>query len=795
VTSAPLAPGVPLPARRDDLRVEVGAGGKHVVKDLRSGEFFLLGEQECFLLLRLDGRSDAAAVRAAFEERFSEPLSDEDLQAFLESAREQRMLVGAEAPPRARTNVLYWRKRLWDPDRLFSRLEPRLRFLWTPAFAVLSGIAVLLAAAVLFANRDDVARSVADALRWESVVLGWFVLGACGVLHECAHGLTCRHHGGEVREVGVLFLYFMPCFYCNVSDAWLFRERSKRMAVMLAGVVADLVVWAAAVLLWRVAEPGTLPHRAAFLVLAVEGVGTLFNLIPLLKLDGYYLLSDWLEVPNLRQRSFDRIASHARRVLWGAPPPEPDPRGALLTGFGLASWAFSLGFLAVSLAIFARWSRDLVGPAGLVLTAALVAPSVVLFVRGLCAGEVVEMIRKRHLRTAVWLVLLGGVAAALRHVEVAEVAGGPFVVRPAVREEVRASVAGVLRVVHVAEGDRVAAGDPIARIEVVDLDCRLEEGRAELREAQALLRVLETGTRPEEVAEQRSRVAQAERWVERARADLDRMRGALREELAAADALLSEAELQREGSEAGYSRYKKLEGSKAVSGDDLEKADLARRVAGSRLSHALAERRRLETRGTIDEEEELSRREKDLADERARLERMEARKSPDEVAAQRARIERLEVEVRRLRRVEERLDVRAGVGGVVVTPRLRERAGERIAEGDPICVIEEPSSRHAEVELSEQDVREVAVGQRVTLKARALPYETIEGRVTDIAAAATKTDGRAQGTLVVRVALERDVPALRTSMGGHARIHLGRRSLGGLLVDKARRLLRTEFWW
>ena len=146
----------------------------------------------------------------------------------------------------------------------------------------------------------------------------------------------------EVHEIGFLLMFFMPCFYCNVSDAWLFKEKSKRRWVSFAGGYFELFIWALAVFVWRLTPLGSLPNYLAFIVLTACGVQTLFNFNPLLKLDGYYLLSDWLEVPNLQQRALGFLKSHLRWLLWGAPPPNLgwqgcDSRGTrrLLLGFGL----------------------------------------------------------------------------------------------------------------------------------------------------------------------------------------------------------------------------------------------------------------------------------------------------------------------------------------------------------------------------------------------------------------------------------------------------------------------------
>lgn len=140
-------------------------------------------------------------------------------------------------------------------------------------------------------------------------------------------------------------------------------------------------------------------------------------------------------------------------------------------------------------------------------------------------------------------------------------------------------------------------------------------------------------------------------------------------------------------------------------------------------------------------------------------------------------------------------EVRTTVAGIVVTPRLREKAGGYIREGDLICVVEDPSRQQAEIALEEEKVRGIEPGQSVRFKARALPFENLEGRVTGIAPCAAREDTRAQGTVIVHCSMDGALPVLRTSMSGYARIYTGRRSLGGILLNRAMRLFRTEFWW
>src|SRR5262245_23848349 len=203
----------PLPCRRPELLVRpLGEDGRHVVKDPRTGEYLQLGAQEHFLLHELDGRHDGATVCAAFEARFGQPLSADDLGEFVELARVQGWVQdasGVASAPRSpkRQSILYWRKALFDPDRFFTWLEPKTRFFWSRPFLLASVGCILFAAVLVGTNPAGLAASFRHALRWETAVLAWLTLLVVTTLHEFAHGLTCKRHGGEVHEIGFLLLF------------------------------------------------------------------------------------------------------------------------------------------------------------------------------------------------------------------------------------------------------------------------------------------------------------------------------------------------------------------------------------------------------------------------------------------------------------------------------------------------------------------------------------------------------------------------------------------------------------
>src|SRR6185369_5850706 len=148
------------------------------------------------------------------------------------------------------------------------------------------------------------------------VLLSYACFTGTAIVHEFGHGLTCKRFGGEVHEIGAMLLYFTPAFYCNVSDAWSLEKRSHRMWVTFAGGWIQLWCAFIATLIWRLTESGTFTNTAALFTAALGGAfSLLFNYNPLIPLDGYYALIDWLQIPNLRTRAFAYVGARIRKDL------------------------------------------------------------------------------------------------------------------------------------------------------------------------------------------------------------------------------------------------------------------------------------------------------------------------------------------------------------------------------------------------------------------------------------------------------------------------------------------------
>src|SRR5262249_10178395 len=154
----------------------------------------------------------------------------------------------------------------------------------------------------------------------------WIALGGVKIIHEFGHGLSCRAFGGEVHEMGALFLCLSPCLYCNVSDSWTLANKWHRIIISAAGIWVELVIAALATFVWWNTSSDQWINQISLSLMIVCSISTVvFNANPLMRYDGYYVLADWIEIPNLRERCNRYLMRLAQEPCLGMEnlPPEP----------------------------------------------------------------------------------------------------------------------------------------------------------------------------------------------------------------------------------------------------------------------------------------------------------------------------------------------------------------------------------------------------------------------------------------------------------------------------------------
>ena len=492
-----------LPRLRPDLTiVEQLFKGEtsFVVKDPTTRKYFRFGAVEIAVMRCFDGRRSPDEIARVLSEQgmkvparavegFARKLSSigvlertlvERTTLELERLRAERRK--RRQPRLFRGELLRMRWSMGDPDQAFNRILPTIRWCFTPAFLAASVLTFVAYFGVLASRWNEFSSTVTQLysfanLTFGAVIVLWFTALGVILIHELGHAFTCKYFGGEVHEMGFMLVYFQPAFYCNVNDAWSFPEIRSRLWVTAAGGWIQFVVAGIAALVWAIARPGTLVAEIAVAAMLVGGATTLLtNMNPLIPLDGYFALSDWLEIPNLRQRAQAYVGWWVRRHLLRLDMPEPsvserDKRVFLIYGT-LAVCYVALLFGLIGMLVVG-WARAALGALGVVIAlAAIVAMarhsivewtrSVALAVRTRRAERGRRRTWKRIALVSTTVVVIAGIVMAIIPWNIS--ATGRFVVAPVRTFDLVAPDSGILAEVFVREGTRVPGGAPIARI-------------------------------------------------------------------------------------------------------------------------------------------------------------------------------------------------------------------------------------------------------------------------------------------------------------------------------------------
>ncbi len=490
--------------------------GEPVVGVLQRGKgaFFRFQPSQWQLAQLFDGVRSYEEIALAFNQSYNGTLTTREVEEFAASldeadfwfktAQEKNLAYGARlraqrgrrANRRSKIDLAHISFSAWDPDRYLTWLDGWAGGLLYSRWCVLTAVLLFCFEAVVFVVKwKDFGADIPLYYNFTQktfldFVEFWVLLFVLGFIHESAHGLTCKHYGGQVHNMGLMFLYLAPAFFVDVTETWVSATRIQRLATIIAGIWIEMVLCGMAMLVWLNTQAGAWAHDLAYKVILITGLAVIvLNLNPLLKLDGYYFLTEILGIPDLKERSTSFVTCWLQQRVLRLPvevPAVPRRRVPLFLGYALASGAYS--YLMLFFAV--RFSYNVTSRllAGFALIPAAALGLVIFRSRLKTLGGVLRRFGELHLRKSFWLRprVLGVVALILVLLFAPLLRGREnayFEVEAADPVTMHAAVNGRVDAVYVEEGQQVRRGEALLRISSSEVGTMRSSARAATGEA------------------------------------------------------------------------------------------------------------------------------------------------------------------------------------------------------------------------------------------------------------------------------------------------------------------------
>ena len=516
-----------------------------VVKEPIALQYFRFHEEEFAILNMLDGRRSMDQIKTEFEQQFTpQKVAFRDLQQFIgmlhrnglvisEASGQGKQLNKRRSEKKFRewmgklANVFALRFRGVDPDRFLAWLYQYTWWLFSwPAVigALILGLSALSLVAInsqTFVARLPQFHSFFGPSNWIYLAI---TMAVVKVLHEFGHGLSCKHFGGECHELGAMLLVFTPALYCNVSDSWMLPNKWHRAAIGAAGMYIELILASIATFLWWFSEPGLVNHLCLSVMFICSVSTLMFNGNPLLRFDGYYILMDLAEIPNLRQKSTEVLKRFFNTVCLGLEQPEspflPKRNRFFFALYTIASEIYRL-VVVFSILFFLNKVFE---PYGLKILGQLIGFAGVI---GLFVQPIWQMIqffyvpgrmgKVKATRVILTIATVLGLLAAICFVPLPHAIHCSFEVIPRDAANVYAGVDGqLISGLRVKPGDRVSEGQLIAELRNPELDSQMIEAKGSVDVAE---------TRVETLKRSSIRERELNAQIPNATADLEAARG------------------------------------------------------------------------------------------------------------------------------------------------------------------------------------------------------------------------------------------------------------------------------
>jgi putative peptide zinc metalloprotease protein len=352
--------------------------GRVVLKDPVSGRYYHLSEYEFRFLHVLDG---TLTVEEAVNKLrgFGHYYSVSDARSVVGKAAQLGLLLGTgystarhmqsvkerikdAGRVKLLANVYYLFIPILDPDRFLDRTVWIFRLVANKWVGLVTAIAGAGALGLLIAGLPRLKLEYLFFFNWRNLLSLWITIALTKLVHEFAHAYTAKHFGLRVPEMGVAFLIFFPCLYCNTTDAWQLANRKQRAAISAAGIIAEGTLAIIATYVWYFSQP-SLINSLAFYQMAVSFISTvLFNGNPLLKFDGYFILIDFLSMPNLASNSLKHLKYLFMNRVMGnekyTSPAQNPVQARIFATYGISAFCYRITlYAAIVVGVYTRFDK------------------------------------------------------------------------------------------------------------------------------------------------------------------------------------------------------------------------------------------------------------------------------------------------------------------------------------------------------------------------------------------------------------------------------------------------------
>jgi putative peptide zinc metalloprotease protein len=362
----------PLPPLREDLRFNETAPNANgepcwVIQDTLVNRFYRIGWLEFECLLRW-GQTPRQICNQVNAETALQPEVEQVLQLRQFLHQHQLLRSASSTPPAGDKNswlswrwwlhhYLFFRLPLLHPQRHLKPLTDALGWLFSPITAVLIVLLSLLGIVLVLHQWDSFRSAVVESFSTEGLFSFALALIVAKTLHELGHALVATRLGLRVAHMGIAFVVLWPMLYTDTGESWKLRSSRQRLAIASAGILTELSLAGLATLGWALCDPGPLRNALLYLATTSWVLSLALNASPFMRFDGYFILSDLLDFPNLHERASALARVSLRRLLLGLDEPWPEvfsrKRRRLLVAFAITTWCYRLVlFLGIAVAVY-----------------------------------------------------------------------------------------------------------------------------------------------------------------------------------------------------------------------------------------------------------------------------------------------------------------------------------------------------------------------------------------------------------------------------------------------------------